>query len=272
MLERSSGDPAVWLPLRLSRRRPWWWLTYLRRRRYLLITLLGLCLAVVSGSVWSSVPTPFAAHLAQTRQVATLAWLVAGQLGALAVGRYALGRSRGVVGTLDRLLPATLAQRCWMLAGLSLFGMAAGLVCLGLPFLQAPWWLAAGLALYTLGGFAWTMLLPRLRPSIAALAYSLRHRLLANGTAPNGGQMAYERALEDRAMLSLASWEGILTAAAAPCAGALIERTTVDGTLVLLGLAMAPALALLLLALGLARLRERGVAPAIAWAVIGAGP
>ena len=36
---------------------------------------------------------------------------------------------------------------------------------LGLPFLQAPWWLAVSLASYTLAGAIWGLLLPRLRPS-----------------------------------------------------------------------------------------------------------
>ena len=273
MLERSSGDPAAWLPLRLSRRGQgrWWWLSYLRRRRYILSSFLAVSLTVLSGSIWYSVPTPFAAHLTQTHQVETLAWLVAGQLGALAVGWYTFGRSRGVVGAADRLVPPGMLQRCWNIARLSLFSMAAGLVFLGLPFLQAPWWLASSLALYTLGGFAWAILLPRLRPRIATQAYSLRHLLVSSGTAPTGGQMAFERALEDRAMLSLASLEGILTAAAAPLAGVLIDRSTFDDTLVLVGLSLALALALVLLAISLARRRERGRAPAIAWAAEAAG-
>src|SRR5260370_18652240 len=47
----------------------------------------------------------------------------------------------------------------------------------GLPFLQAPWWLALSLASYTLAGAIWGFLLPRLRPSFNTLVFAQRHRL-----------------------------------------------------------------------------------------------
>ena len=48
---------------------------------------------------------------------------------------------------------------------------------LGLPFLQAPWWLAASLASYTLAAAIWGVLLPRLRPSMTTLVLAQRHLL-----------------------------------------------------------------------------------------------
>src|SRR3984893_8906049 len=126
LVERSGGDPSAWLPLRLELRGSsrWWWLAYLFRRRYIPPTGLSICLAVGAGGIWSSVPTPFAAHLAATHQVWALSLLVAGQLAALALGGYIFGKSSGSVGGPDRLIPQERQQRCWRLARLSLFLMA----------------------------------------------------------------------------------------------------------------------------------------------------
>lgn len=240
LVERSGGDPVNWLPLELDCHGspPWWWITYLARRRYIPPTALALSLAIATGAIWYSVPTPFAANLFRIHQVPTLGWLVAGQLAALAAGGYVFQRCRGAVGAPDRLIPHERQRLCWRLALLSLFAVAASLALLGLPWLQAPWELAFSLALYTLAGAAWSILLARLRPSISAQAYSLRHLALSAGIAPDGGRLSYEMALENRVTLTLATWEGILTAIAAPLCGLLIDHTTFDDTLVLVGLAL----------------------------------
>jgi nitrate/nitrite transporter NarK len=260
LIDRDGGDPATWLPLQLERRggSRWWWVSYFVRRRYLPPILLSTGLSVMTGAIWYSVPTPFAAHLVRVHQVGTLSWLVAGQLAALALGGYLFGKSRGTVGAPDRLIPQECQQRGWRLARLALFLMAGSLVLLGLPFLQAPWWLALSLACYTLAGGIWHILLARLRPTISTQAYSLRHLLVGAGQAISSGQLSYERALEDRATLILATWEGALVAVAAPLAGLLIDRTTFDDTLVLVGLALFLFFALALLTLRLFQRAPQG--------------
>ena len=57
---------------------------------------------------------------------------------------------------------------------------------LGLPFLQAPWWLAVSLASYTLAAAIWGILLPRLRPSVGTLVFAQRHLLPGQGYEPAG--------------------------------------------------------------------------------------
>lgn len=217
--------------------------------------MLAFSLAVVAGAIWYSVPTPFAFHLLRTHQVWTLAWLVAGQLVALMVGWYVFGRSRGTLGPPDRLIPQERQRPSWTLARLALFLAAGSLVLLGLPFLQAPWALGLSLALYTLAGFTWNILLARLRPSVSTQAFSLRHLLLGSGGAVRLGQLSYEHALEERATLILASWEGVLLALAAPLLGYLIDQATFDDILVLVGLGLCLLFATLLLAV---RLIQRG--------------
>ncbi len=254
-VERNGGDPSCWLPLRLKRRRGtrWWWLLYLARLRYIPPTLLATCLAVGVGAVWYSVPTPFAAHLLRIHQVWALSWLVGGQLAALTLGAYIIGKSRGTIGAVDRLIPQEHQQRCWRLALLGLFLTAASLILLGMSFLQAPWSLAASLALYTLSGGTWSILFARLRPPLSTQAYALRHMLVGMGLNITSGQLSYERALEDQVTLALASWEGVLTASVAPFAGLLIDQTSFDDTLIFVGLALCLVFAAILLTLALPR-------------------
>ncbi len=255
LAQRSGGNPCAWLPLRLELRASWWWLAYLRRRRYLPPTLLSTCLEVGTGAIWYAVPTPFAAHLVGTHQVWTLAWLVAGQLAALALGASLFGKSRGSIGAPDRLIPREREPRCWRLALFALFLMAASLALLGLPCFQAPWWLALSLALYTLVGGVWNILFARLRPPISTQASSLRH-LRVFVVDISSGQLAYERTLEERVTLILATWEGVLTALAAPLAGLLIDQTSVDSALVLIGLALFLLFAMILFALRFQRVPQ----------------
>ncbi len=61
-----------------------------------------------------------------------------------------LSAARGVIGFPDRLVPPSWQVPARILAGAAPVGMATALAALGLPFLQAPWWLAASLAGYTL--------------------------------------------------------------------------------------------------------------------------
>src|SRR6266567_8270594 len=82
------ADPARWLPIRLERQPKMasWWRTYLLHRGYGVHTLLATGAAILMGAVWSAIPTPFAAVLAETGEVNKLSALLAGQVGALAVG------------------------------------------------------------------------------------------------------------------------------------------------------------------------------------------
>lgn len=230
-------EPASWPPLRLDSRESsrWWWVAYLARRRYIPPTVLATGLLVVTGGIWFSIPTPFVASLVLTHQVGTLDWLIAGTLAALAVGWLMLGKSRRVVGAPDRLIPLEQQKRVWGIARLSLFVMAASLILLGLPEFQAPWWLALWFATYTLAEGVWAVLLARLRAGISTQAYCLRHLYLYTGGDLSGTRLPYERALEERALLALATWEGVLAAVAAPLCGLLIDHTTVDDTFLLVG-------------------------------------
>ena len=70
---------------------------------------------------------------------------------------------------------------------------------LGLPFLQASWWLAISLASYTLAAAVWGILLPRLRPSVGTLVFAQRHLLPGLGMGQTDTlQMAHGRAQEER--------------------------------------------------------------------------
>jgi hypothetical protein len=239
LLERSAGDPAAWLPPLLScGSSPWWWVVYLVRRRFLFPTALATCLTIVTGAIWSSVPTPFAAHLVGMHQGQTLIWLVAGQLSALVLGAYLFSKSRNCVGLPDRLIPPTWQKRCWLLARISLLLIAGSLMLLGLPLLQASWWLASSLGLYTITGATWGLLLSRLRPSIRTEQYALRHLYLGTGQAESLGRLVYEQTLETQAFLALNTWEGIVTAVLIPLCGMLIDHRTFDTMLVIGGLTL----------------------------------
>src|SRR6266487_5140683 len=176
-LLEQRADPARWSPLRLERRAGAadWWRTYLVQRGYGIPTLLASGTAILLGAVWNAVPTPFAGELAATGEMNKLMWLLAGQLGALAVGAWLLSRSRGLIGAPDRLVPPPLRTLTWKLAWLSLAGISVSLVLLGLPRLQDPWWLAFSLLTFTLAAAAWGVLLPRLRPGIATEVFVHRH-------------------------------------------------------------------------------------------------
>jgi hypothetical protein len=233
----SAEEPADWPPLRLegggSSR--WWWVSYLARRRYIPPTVLAVGLGTLTVGIWFSIPTPFVATLIEDHQVRTLYWLIAGTLAAPAVGWLMLSKSRGVIGAPDRLIPPGWQKRAWQIARFSLFAMAASLILLGLPYFQAPWWLALWFALYTLAEGIWAVLLSRLMADIGTQAYSLRHLYLDTGGEMSGARLPYERALEERAQLALATWEGVLAAVAAPLCGLLIDHTTVDDTFVVVG-------------------------------------
>ncbi len=235
------ADPARWSPLRLERRASvtGWWRIYLVRRGYVAPTLLATGTAILLGAVWNAVPTPFAAGLAGTGELNKLTWLLAGQLGALSLGAWLLNRSRGLVGAPDRLVPLPLRTLAWRLAWLALALMAVSLVLLGLPRLQGPWWLALSLGTYALAAAAWGVLLPRLRPGIATEVFAQRHLAFGRRRVMRSGYLAYEQALENRVSLVLSTGEGLMTAVCAPVVGLLIDRMTVDRTLIFMGLVLA---------------------------------
>ncbi len=235
------ADPARWSPLRLELRASvtGWWRTYLARRGHAVPTLLATGTAILLGAVWSAVPTPFAGGLAGTSEMNKLIWLLAGELGALAVGAWLLNRSRSLVGAPDRLVPFSLRTLAWRLAWLALALMAVSLALLGLPHLQDPWWLALSLGVFTLAATAWGVLLPRLRPSIATEVFAQRHQAFGRGIVMRGGYLAYEQALENHVSLVLSTGEGLMTAVYAPVVGLLIDHTTVDRTLIFIGLVLA---------------------------------
>jgi hypothetical protein len=231
----------------LSRR---WWSYLLERARdsrgYLQLTLLASGSAVILGAVWGAVPTPFAAGLAGTHELGKLGWLLGGQIFALAIGACCMLAARNVLGFPDRLVPTSWLARVCSLALSMLVILAGSLVTLGLPFLQAPWWLAMSLASYTLAGAIWGLLLPRLRPSMSTLVVAQRHLFLRQGVNLQGPlQLAYGRVQEARLTRLLMTTEGILIALLTPVLGLLIDLySNVDRVLVLVGLCFLLALTL----------------------------
>jgi hypothetical protein len=234
------ADPACWPPLRLECRArvSGWWRAYLVHRRQTVPTLLAIGTAISLGAVWNAVPIPLAAGLATTGEINTLTWLLAGQVGALAVVMWLLKRSRGLVGAPDRLVPLSRRTFSWRLAWLCLAGVSCSLVLLGLPFLQNPWWLALSLFISTLAAIAWGVLLPRLRPSITAEVEASRHLAFGGGRLMSG-PLAYEQALENQIRLVLRTGEGVLTAVCTPIVGFLIDSLTVERTLIFMGVVLA---------------------------------
>jgi hypothetical protein len=231
--------------LQLDRRRLpryWWWNALGERpqasRWYLPLPLLASGVAVMLGSVWGAVPTLFAAGLAATHTLDKLAWLLGGQLVILVLGTGFLFAARNVIGFPDRLLPLSRQSRVRSLALAMPVGMEAGLVALGLPFLQTPWWLALSLASYTLAGAVWGMLLPRLRPGLGVVVSAQRHLLLGRRIGlPDSMQLASGRACEVRARLLLTTFEGVLIAVITPLSGWMIDWLgSVDDVLVMVGL------------------------------------
>ena len=228
-------------PLRLnaaSLPRNWWWSYLVERTQeskgYVLLTS---CAAVILGGVWGAVPTAFAGGMLETHELDKLGWLLGGQIIALVVGVCWFRAARGVVGFPERLLPPSWQSRARSLALLTLVVMGSSLVMLGLPFLQAPWWLAVSLASYTLAAAVWGMLLPRLRPSIGTLVFAQRHHLLGQGMGlPDTLQLAHGRAQEERVTRLLVTAEGLLIAVFTSVVGWLIDLYgSFDRVLVIVG-------------------------------------
>ena len=222
--------------------RNWWW-SYLARRSqhsrsYLPLTLLASSSAVILGAVWGAMPTPFAAGLAGTHELAKLGWLLGGQIVALVIGTCCVLVARDVVGLPDQLLPPSWQARAFSLALSMLVILGGSLVTLGLPMLQAPWWLALSLASYTLAGAIWGFLLPRLRPSLGTVMVAHRHLLPGQGMGLTDTlRLAHERAQEVWVTRRFATTEGVLIAVLTPFVGLLIDLYgSVDRVLIIIGL------------------------------------
>ena len=267
-LPRSGSVAASWIgrywtadrwQLQLDQRtRPlrWWW-SFLRERSqdsqgYLPLSLMASGVAVILGGIWGAVPTPFAASLGATHTLDKLAWLLGGQLVILVLAMGLLCAARDVIGFPGRLVPVSVRSRVRTLALFMPLAMAGGLVALGLPFLQTPWWLAVSLAGYTLAGAVWGILLPRLRPAFGVAVAAQRHLALTQSARPlDSLHLAHGSAREACVTRLFATVEGVLMALFTPLLGWLIDESrSVDTVLVMVGLVFALALACSLLALG----------------------
>ncbi len=126
-------------------------------------------------------------------------------------------------------------------------------MALGLPLLQAPWWLAVSLAGYTLSSAVWGLLLPRMRPTFTTQVEAERHLRFRQGIAlPTTLQLAHASALEARATRLLATVEGVLIALLTPLLGWWIDvRGGVDPVLVSVGLGFLAVLVVGILAAAL---------------------
>jgi hypothetical protein len=221
-----------------------WWRTSLGdsvhpSRGDLPLMLLASGVAVMLGSVWGAVPTPFAAGLSATHTLEKLGWLLGGQLVTLAVGAcFLVFAARGVIGFSDRLLPTAWQPRLRSLMLVMPLWMIGSLVALGLPILQAPWWLGLSLASYTLADAIWSLLFPRLRPDLATRVLSRRHLLPEQSVGwLDPVRLAYKRACEARTNRQRATIEGMLIAAMTPVISLVIDwRGGVDEALIIVGL------------------------------------
>jgi hypothetical protein len=230
-----------------------WWSYLVERAQeskgFLLLALLASSAAVILGGVWGAVPTAFAGGMLETHELNKLGWLLGGQIVALVIGVCWFRAERGVVGFPERLLPSSRQARALTFALSMLVVMGGSLVLLGLPFLQAPWWLAVSLASYTLAAEVWGILLPRLRSSTGTLVFAQRHLLLGQGKGlPDMLHVRYERAQEERVTLFLITAEGVLIACFTPVVGLLIDvYHSFDRVLVIVGLCSLLGLTLLAL-------------------------
>jgi hypothetical protein len=264
-LPRSRSVAASWIgrywtadrwQLQLDQCAGYWrrWWSFLRERSqgYLPLSLIASGVAVILGGIWGAVPTPFAASLGATHTLDKLAWLLGGQLVILVLAMGWLVAARNVIGFPGRLVPVSVRSRVRTLALLMPVAMAGGLVALGLPFLQAPWWLAVSLAGYTLASAVWGILLPRLRPQFAVAIAAQRHLTLAQSARLlDSLHLAHGSAREACVNRLFATAEGVLMALFTPFIGWLIDESrSVDTVLVIVGLVFALGLACSLLALG----------------------
>ena len=245
-----QAGPASWPPLRLEWQlgRIGWWRTYLVQQGYAVQTLLASGTAILLGALWSVLPTPFAAGLAESNETYKLIALLAGQVAALVAATWLFNNGHRQVRVPDRSVPLfqqTHACRC---ALRSLVGMAFGLVLLGLPALQAPVWLGISVWVYTLAATAWGDLQPRLKPGVETQIPGQRNPAFTHESVMRTGYLAYEQVIEDRANLVLGIGEGLMTAVCAPIVGLLIDHLSGGHTLILMGLALAWFLAAVLLA------------------------
>ncbi len=230
-----------------------WW-RYLAQRGQLALVILASSLSILLGSIWSVLPTPFAGVLLRQGALSTLLWMIAGQVLAVALTLGLVGVLRGVLGPADRLIPARWRQSCWAVALCMPFVMAASLLALGLPMLQAPWWLALSLSLYTAAATVWGILLPRLRPSLSTVIFSQRHLIQRQRSGQlDKGHLAYERAQEEYVNRFLFAAEGLLTILLVPLVSWLSDRWSVDGVLVAAGRFILLFLVLSVAAIGLQR-------------------
>ncbi len=240
LLAQQAG-PAQWPPLRLESQPGMgsWWRTYLVHRGYAVHALLASGTAILLGALWSALPTPFAAELANIGETHKLIALLVGQVIALAVGILLLNNSRSLLGVPGWLVPLPRQTCAWRRAWCSLVGLSFGLVLLGLPGLQAPVWLGISSGIYTLAMTIWSTLLPRLRPSITTQVLAQGHLAFARGQVMRSGYLAYEQALENRVNHILSTGEGLMIAVCAPIVGLLIDHMSGGRTLIFMGLALA---------------------------------
>ena len=225
-------------------------------RRSLPLIVRSSIVAVVLGSVWGAVPTPFAASLRATHSLDVLCWLLGGQTVALAFGAYCLLAARNGIGFPGRLIPSSWQSRVRWLALLMPLAMAASLAALGVPALQARWWLALSLAGYTLANAVWSLLLPRLLPNLTTMMQARRHLLLPKQDARLADplHLAHARGCEASAQLLQARVEGLAVVVCTPLLGWLIDRLgSVDAVLVVVGLAFSFGLLCAALVWALAR-------------------
>jgi hypothetical protein len=237
-MQRNDATSVAPIRLHISAMpRNWWW-RYLIARGRGGLTLYASCLAVMMASMWAVVPTAYAGSLAPLHELGKLPWLLAGQLCALLFGGIAQlhGSVRGVIGLPDRVLPTAWQQHTRWLASVPPLIMAVSLISLGYPTLQSPWQLGISLGCYTVGAMAWGVLLPRLRPTLASEVTAKRHTFKQVEIARILPLRQAEEAFISRRILAI---EVMLTILLTPFIGALIDRFTVDGVLVRVGITMA---------------------------------
>ena len=202
-------------------------LAFLLQHHLISTSILASGSTILLNGTIGAILVPFAI----THTLPTLVSLIAGQGMACLIGAGLLWYHRGSIGPPDRPLPAWQESPARAIALTALMVGALALLLLSLPgFLQTPQALAVSITVYTLGSAVWGRLLPRLRPSFAAVLRSSR-ALHPWSPLPGEAVFAAWSTLDEQGRRHRLQAEMIATALLLPLLGAGVDRWSVESIL-----------------------------------------
>lgn len=203
-------------------------LAFLSQHHLISTSILASGSTILLNGTIGAILVPFAT----THALPTLVSLIAGQGMACLIGAVLWRCHRSSIGPPDRPLPARLESTARAVALTALMVGAFALLLLSLPgFLQTPQALTVSITAYTLGIAIWGRLLPRLRPSFAAVLRP-SHALRPWTTLPSEAAFAAWYTLDEQGRRHRLQAEMIATAILLPLLGAGIDRWSVESILV----------------------------------------